>query len=239
MDVFFGLLFLVGIVGLVSSFLMRKKKNFIGKNARVIMLISIAFVVIACIIAAVSSPETDPLGESPPAPESSMADGSTVSTETTTSSEVSDASSSLDNSYADVKDTPESSAVKEEADLSDGAGMQAEHTVLHGSLENWTETELDGKSILVIKVKIAPSYNNKATINQNYYNVENIIKEQGGRNFDEVQYWAVADMTSGEESKVISFTLNKETISAIDNSSIVANQMGNSVTDLWIHDSLK
>lgn len=48
--------------------------------------------------------------------------------------------------------------------------------------------------ILIIKAKISPSYNNKATINQNGFNVEDIILNQGGDAFNEIQYWAVADI---------------------------------------------
>lgn len=94
-------------------------------------------------------------------------------------------------------------------------------------------------STLVIKAKIEPSYNNKATVDQNYYNIENIIKKQGGDKYTEIQYWAVADMTNGSEQKVISFTVSEAVIKKIVNDQIVANQMGNYVDDLFIHASLR
>lgn len=107
-------------------------------------------------------------------------------------------------------------------------------TLLHGTL-------LEKKAIgdnLTIKAKIEPSYSNKVTIDQNYYNIEDIIKKQGGTRFSHIDYWAVADMADGSEQKVISFTLSGDTIQKIADSQIVANQMGTYVDDLFILPSL-
>lgn len=93
-------------------------------------------------------------------------------------------------------------------------------------------------SRLVLKVKITALSTNKTTIDQNYFNIENIIKNQGGDQYTEIQYWAVADMTSGEESKVISFTLDSSTIQMIKNGSIAATQIGDYANDLYILPSL-
>ena len=83
--------------------------------------------------------------------------------------------------------------------------------ITHG---DFVEATIDGTT-LVVKAKIEPSFSNKATIDQNYYNVCDIIRDQNGGVFHEIQYWAVADMTSGEESKVISFTVPKDMIDLI------------------------
>lgn len=93
--------------------------------------------------------------------------------------------------------------------------------------------------ILIIKAKISPSYNNKATIKQNGFNVEDIILNQGGDLFDEIQYWAVADMTNGDESKVISFTLTKDQINAIKNKQLLGNKLVDQANDVWILPSLR
>ena len=101
---------------------------------------------------------------------------------------------------------------------------------------------LDKKAIgatLIIKAKIEPSYSNKATVDQNYYNIEDIIKKQGGSRFTEIQYWAVANMTDGSEQKVISFTVPEKVIKNISDGKIVANQIGKYVDDLFIHASLR
>ena len=93
--------------------------------------------------------------------------------------------------------------------------------------------------VLVIKAKIEPSLNNKLTISQNGFNVEDIIKNQGGDQFKEIQYWAVADMSSGEENKVVSFTLNEELIKDIKDGNVVANQIIDNADDVYILPSLQ
>lgn len=96
-----------------------------------------------------------------------------------------------------------------------------------------------GDGLVVVKAKIKSSYNNKSTIDQNYYSVCDLIRENGFDACTEIQYWAVADMNDGSESKVISFTLNSETIQNVKNGIIIDNQLGNYVDDLYILPSLK
>ena len=79
---------------------------------------------------------------------------------------------------------------------------------------------------------------NKMTIDQNYFNVEDIILNKGGSSYNEIQYWAVADMTSGDESKVISFKLDKSLIDKIKNKEVAANRLGEYAIDLWVLPSL-
>ena len=92
---------------------------------------------------------------------------------------------------------------------------------------------------VVVKTKIAPSYSNKATIDQNYYNIADLVKNHGFNSCEKLSYWAIADMTTGEESKCISFDLNKQTVDDLYNGNIVENQLGDYVTDLWILPSLQ
>lgn len=99
--------------------------------------------------------------------------------------------------------------------------------------------EYINEDTLVIKAKIEPSYKNSATINQNGFNVEDIVKNQGGDQFKEIQYWAVADMSDGSEDKVISFTLNEELIESIKNGNTVGNQIVDKAQDVWILPSLQ
>lgn len=92
---------------------------------------------------------------------------------------------------------------------------------------------------IIIKTKIKPSNNNEATIHQNYFNIEDLIKHQGCDKYDVIQYWAVADMTDGSESKVIAFDVPSSAISGIKNGTIAANQLGDYVNNLYILPSLK
>lgn len=115
------------------------------------------------------------------------------------------------------------------------SSTQDTYSIEHGDL---VEATVNGNT-LIIKAKIESSYSNKATINQNYFNIEDIIKNQDGNKFDVIDYWAVADMQDGSEGKVISFTLEKDVIKNIYDGNIVANQIGNYVKDLWILPSLQ
>lgn len=92
---------------------------------------------------------------------------------------------------------------------------------------------------VVIKAKIRSNLNNKMTIDQNFSSVADLIQNHGFDTCQELQYWAVADMTDGTESKVISFTLDKETISKIKVGTIVWTQLQERAKDLWILPSLK
>lgn len=134
---------------------------------------------------------------------------------------------------ADQAADQETAATTEEqaADQEESAGYSLEYGELLDVNEN------DG--VLVVKAKIQPQTSNKLTIDQNYYNVDDLIQSQGCDKFDEIQYWAVADMSGGSEQKVISFTVDKSLIDQIAGGNFPTNTMGDYVTDLWIHQSLE
>lgn len=100
------------------------------------------------------------------------------------------------------------------------------------------EEAIDSGDTLVVKAKITSSYSNDATINQNNFNVEDIVKNQGGDKYKEIQYWAIADMTGGSESKVVSFTIDENVINLIANGDIPGNMIMDYATDVWILPSL-
>lgn len=108
-------------------------------------------------------------------------------------------------------------------------------TYLFDDNDNFIGTE---DNIVVVKAKISPSYNNKATIKQNYLNIEDLIKRQGFDKYNELQYWAVADMTDGSESKVFSCTVSKSLIDSIKEDLISVEGYEVMVDDLWILPSL-
>ena len=97
---------------------------------------------------------------------------------------------------------------------------------------------VDGKT-LVLKVKIQSLLSNKQTIQQNFHNVADIIKNQGGTSFSCIDYWAVADMSDGQEQKLIAFTVDSDTIQAVASDQIVASELKNHVNNLFIHPSLE
>lgn len=129
------------------------------------------------------------------------------------------------------EDDKEKGDNKEEA-----AASSLPETLQFGKLLSVTETGTN--DIVVIKAKIEPSYSNKSTIDQNYYNIEYLAKNYGFSRYNNVQYWAVADMTDGSEQKVISFEVSKDAMKMLEQGKYPANKLGDVVTDLWIHPSL-
>lgn len=96
-----------------------------------------------------------------------------------------------------------------------------------------------GDGVIVVKGKISGQLSDRLTISQNYYSVCDLIKNWGFDTCQELQYWAVADMADGSEAKVISFTLDRATIEGVAGGSILENQLGDHVSDLYIHPSLQ
>ena len=126
----------------------------------------------------------------------------------------------------------------ETTEAATSAEDESGYSLKFGDLLSVIENNIDGKNVIVVKAKITSSLTNKMTIDQNYHNVEDLIKNQGCDKFDEIQYWAVADMADGSEGKVISFTVDSDLIQEIKSSAVVAIQMGDYVSDLYILPSL-
>lgn len=137
-----------------------------------------------------------------------------------------------------VTSDPVEKSTESTGESTGGESEAAAYTLEHGELVSAITNEIDGQSVLVIKAKISSSYNNEATVDQNYYNVADLIQSQVCDVFDELQYWAVADMSDGSEQKVVSFTVDADLIQKIAAGEVVENQLGDYVTDLYILPSL-
>lgn len=107
-------------------------------------------------------------------------------------------------------------------------------TLNTGELVSITQTD----HTVIVKAKIKSQLTNKLTVDQNSMNVYDLIKEHGFDTCEELQYWAVADMSDGTEAKVISFTVPKEVIADVADNKIVASDVMNHCDDVWIHPSL-
>ena len=95
-----------------------------------------------------------------------------------------------------------------------------------------------GDGVVVVKAKITPNLTNKMTIQQNYHSICELITDHGFDSCRELQYWAVADMADGSEGKVISFTLDSDTILGVANQTILPINLDGYLQDLWILPSL-
>ena len=92
---------------------------------------------------------------------------------------------------------------------------------------------------LIIEMKVDAQASDKMTVDQNYYNVEGLVKRAGGDQYDEIQYWAIADTTDGDDTKIISFTVPSDLIQSIADGKVPTNRLGSYVDDLYILPSLQ
>lgn len=94
---------------------------------------------------------------------------------------------------------------------------------------------------MIVKAKIPSSSTNGQVPLRCYSTVIDLICKQGCDELDEIQFWAVADMTDGSESKVISFTVPGEVIKAVASKdpATYLQTLGDYVDELWLHPSLK
>jgi len=100
------------------------------------------------------------------------------------------------------------------------------------------DVKTSGKT-LVIKAKLDSARTNEGYIKSTFFDVIDVIQNEVGKKYKEIQYWAVADMEDGSKQKVISFTLNKKTIQGIYNEQIFESNLDNYLEDLYIHPALR
>ena len=113
-----------------------------------------------------------------------------------------------------------------------GASDTSEIQLHYGDL---LSTTVNGTTI-VLKAKITSSLTKKMTVASCFYDVYDAVEKYG---LDELQYWAVADMTDGSEQKVISFTVSHDTLEKIANGAIVEGQLQSYSTDVWLSPALQ
>lgn len=120
------------------------------------------------------------------------------------------------------------------------SGKEVPYTLAYGKLLDANSSGGANMNSLVIKAKIEPNLTNRLTITQNYQNVIQMVQGGDYTSYDEIQYWAVADMSDGSEGKVISFTVDKSCIEAIAAGTIASGDtLEGYLTDLWILPSLQ
>ena len=107
-----------------------------------------------------------------------------------------------------------------------------------GTLLDWTVNDLVSPKVIVIKTKITSNLTNKMTIGQNFYNVQGVAKSGEYNDYD-IRYWAVADLTNGSESKVISFDVPSDVMKQLANDRILPGDLEKYVNNFWVLPSLK
>lgn len=139
-------------------------------------------------------------------------------------------------------DEPEESTTQEAEDPANSEPVPQEQPT-ESEIKLFTGDLLDltvnDDNTAIIKAHIETGMSGKLNVQQNYHNVEDLIKNQGFNQYNEIQYWATARTTTGDEIKVISFTVPKSLIDQVSAGQVVALNMGNYVTDLYIHPALQ
>lgn len=196
------------------------------KRTKVIIGVIVALVIIAAIGGGTGGNQSQTTVEPTTPQEEVKAEPTNETVETTTEAEEATSETEAEESEAakPVTEEPESLPSPTEVDsLNTGELLDI----------------VNNDGVVVIKTKIKGLLDNESTINQNYFNIEDYVKNHDMEGVTEIQYWAVADMQNGEEDKVISFTVPADLIERISGGRYAANQMGNDVEELWIHPSLK
>lgn len=127
--------------------------------------------------------------------------------------------------------------VAETPAVTDAPEEKEEVALKYGELLELNDNR-EARGVVVVKAKIAPNVSNELTISQNYHNAVDLIENQGFGDC-ELQYWAVADMSDGTESKVVSFTVPQDVVEQVAAGDVVATTLPDLVTDLWILPSLQ
>lgn len=112
----------------------------------------------------------------------------------------------------------------------DPQGLQLSHGDVVSILQNG--------DVVILTAKVKENLTNKMIIDQNYYIVEDLIKDNGFNTCNRLKYMSVMDV-DGDEMKVVSFDLNKEIIDKVYNEQIFGSQIGDNAENLWINNALK
>ncbi|WP_432629025.1 hypothetical protein [Brotaphodocola sp.] len=105
----------------------------------------------------------------------------------------------------------------------------------HGTLLDVTTSG----GTIVLKAKITSSLTKRLTTQSCFFDVYEAIQTYNLNQYDELQYWAVADMTNGSEQKVISFTITKDVLENVANGTIIENQLIDNASDVWLSPALQ
>lgn len=93
-------------------------------------------------------------------------------------------------------------------------------------------------STVVVKARFTSHLSRQSFIDQNFFNIGDLVHKNGFNTCEEIQYWAVYQQGDSEE-KVISFTVDKAMIAALFNDQIVPEQLIDLSKDFWISDRIQ
>lgn len=117
-----------------------------------------------------------------------------------------------------------------------GAVDTGDLTLLYGDLK---EVTVDENGSVEIKALVSLQKKEGMSVDQNFFNVENLVQAHGFDNCQEIKYGASAILAGGGEGRVISFTIGKETIDALALGDIDAYAIREAAGEsLWVSNNL-
>ena len=109
----------------------------------------------------------------------------------------------------------------------------ADAPVTYGKVLSQDETTENGKQVCTLKVKIQAKRTKDQTVEQNYYNIIQFVKNNPDK-YDVIHYEGVAENSGGEEVKAVTFDVSKELIQSIQGGTVEAKDIPEKAENLYI-----
>lgn len=148
----------------------------------------------------------------------------------------------------DTSDEASSSTVDNEEEKADGSTLALSDTtreiatkdnlvLKYGEIYDVYDgngNQEDKSNILILQVFLSEAQDREIVLEQNFLNVEDLVKNQSCSAYDQIEY--VAKVRNGENKieNVISFVLDKNCINQISTAAITVEEYEQNVKDLWV-----
>ncbi len=94
--------------------------------------------------------------------------------------------------------------------------------------------ESDENNILILQVLLSEAQEKEVVLEQNFLNVEDLIKNQNCSAYDQIEYIAKVKNKENKMENVISFLMDKNCINQISTAAITVEEYEQNVKDLWV-----
>lgn len=96
------------------------------------------------------------------------------------------------------------------------------------------KNEDDKNNILILQVLLSEAQDREIVLEQNFLNVEDLIKNQNCSVYDQIEYVAKIKNKDNKKEDVISFLLDKNCINLISTAAITVEEYEQNVKELWV-----
>lgn len=91
----------------------------------------------------------------------------------------------------------------------------------------------DSNNILIIQVQLDDASSEDIVLEQNFLNLEDLVKNQDCSSYDEIQYVGKVRNTENKLENIITFTADKNCMNQISTAAITVEEYKDNVKDLW------